>query len=99
MATIHPGLSGRKIGADLEPLAVSPRRACVLLSIGNTRLYQLISNGELVSYQEGRARRITMQSIRARVERLAAAVTTGDAPAAPRRRRRPPKDASAAVSS
>jgi excisionase family DNA binding protein len=81
MATIRPGLTGRKIGADLEPLAVSPRQACVLLGIGNTRLYELIGDGELVSYLEGRARRITMQSIRARVARLAATVASGDAPA------------------
>jgi excisionase family DNA binding protein len=99
MATIHPGVTSRKIGADLEPLAVSPRQARVLLGIGNTRLYQLIANGELVSYQEGRARRITMQSIRARVTRLAAALATDDAPATPRRRGRPPKNANAAVSS
>ena len=67
-----------------EPLAVSPRHACLLLGIGTTRLYQLIGNGELESYRDGRARRITMQSIRRRVERLLAA-------ASPRRRGRPPK--------
>jgi excisionase family DNA binding protein len=98
MMRIHPGLTGPKIGADLEPLAVSPRQACVLLGIGTTRLYQLIGNGELVSYQEGRARRITMQSIRARVARLAAAAATGDAPATPRRPGRPTKNANAAAS-
>src|SRR6516225_3984719 len=69
-----------------EPLAVSPRHACLLLGIGTTRLYQLIGNGELESYRDGRARRITMQSIRRRVERLLAA-----ADASPRRRGRPLK--------
>jgi excisionase family DNA binding protein len=89
MATIRPGLTGRKIGVDLEPLAVSPRQACMLLGIGNTRLYQLIANGELVSYQEGRARRITMQSIRARVASLAApaGAEMGDPVGAPPDRR------------
>jgi len=57
-------------GRDVEPLAVAPRKACALLDIGNTRLYQLLAAGELVSYHEGRARRITMASIRARIARL-----------------------------
>jgi excisionase family DNA binding protein len=98
MATIHPAVTGRKVGANLEPLAVSPRQACVLLGIGNTRLYELIGAGELVAYKEGRARRITMQSIRARFARLTAAVAPSNAAATPPRRGRPPKKANAAVS-
>jgi excisionase family DNA binding protein len=74
MATIRPEVTGRA----LEPLAVSPRQACLLLGVGNTRLYQLIGAGELEAYHEGRARRITMRSIRERVARLAA--TTDDEP-------------------
>ena len=62
---------------DLEPLAVSPRQACWLLGVGNTRLYQLIGAGELVAYKEGRARRVTMASIRARVARLAGVAAAG----------------------
>ena len=64
------GATGRASN-DIEPLAVSPRQACVLLGIGNTRLYQLIGAGELITYHEGRARRVTMASVRARVARLA----------------------------
>jgi excisionase family DNA binding protein len=82
----HPGITGRKVGNDFEPLAVSPRQACALLGIGNTRLYQLIGAGELVSYNEGRARRIVMSSIRERVARLAGASDNGD-PHHPRGRR------------
>jgi hypothetical protein len=41
--------------------------------VGNTRLYELLSAGELESYLDGRARRITMASIRTRVARLVAA--------------------------
>jgi len=63
-------------GKDLEPLAVSPRQACLLLGIGNTRLYELIRDRELVTYHEGRARRITMESIHARLARLVAAGDT-----------------------
>ena len=39
--------SGRTVSEHLEPLAVSPRQACFLLGVGNTRLYQLIGDGEL----------------------------------------------------
>jgi excisionase family DNA binding protein len=70
MPTTHPGVTGRKGGSDLEPLSISPRQACLLLNVGNTRLYQLIREGELTTYHEGRARRITMESVRARVSRL-----------------------------
>jgi excisionase family DNA binding protein len=78
-------------GIDLDPLAVSPRQACRLLAIGNTHLYELIRRGELQSYRDGRARRITMQSIRARVARLAGTASAlSDAPQ-PHRRGRPRK--------
>jgi excisionase family DNA binding protein len=73
MSSLHPGITGR---ADLEPLAVAPRQACVLLSIGNTRLYELLRSGELESYLEGRARRITMQSIHRRITRLLTSAIT-----------------------
>jgi excisionase family DNA binding protein len=89
MPTIH---SDNK--HDLEPLAVTPRQACGLLNIGNTRLYELIAAGELESYHEGRARRITMASIRRRFTQLLAAEGTSKAMAQtvpPRRRGRPPK--------
>ena len=79
---------------DLEPLAVSPRQACRLLNVGITYLYDLINNNELESYLEGRARKITMKSIRARHERQFAgargAIVTTET-AQPRRRGRPRK--------
>ncbi len=79
MASLHPGITGRTDN-HLEPLAVTPRQACVLLGVGNTRLYQLICNGELESYLDGRARRITMRSIHGRIARLlASASATGTA--------------------
>jgi len=57
----------------LEPFSVSPREACRLLSIGTTRLYELLADGELQSYVEGnRARRILLQSIRAYIDRRVA---------------------------
>jgi hypothetical protein len=96
MTPTIPELTGH-VDGELEPLAVSPRQARKLLSIGNTRLYQLMGAGELESYHDGRVRRITMRSIRRRVARLvAAAGATGHAPATPRRRGR--KNANAALS-
>jgi excisionase family DNA binding protein len=89
MRSFHPGVTGRAVSDHLEPLAVSPRHACLLLGVGNTRLYQLIGNGELDTYREGRARRITMESIKRRVARLLAATgaTGTEIEAVPPRRR------------
>ena len=100
MATIHPGVTGRAARKELEPLAVSPRQSCILLDIGTTRLYELINDGELESYLDGRSRKIMMRSIRDRQERLlAAAGATGAArqAAQPRRRGRPRKAANPAA--
>jgi excisionase family DNA binding protein len=99
MATIHSEVTGR---AALEPLAVTPRQACILLSVGNTRLYQLINEGELETYLDGRARRITMDSIRRRIGRLLTGGSASGGPTQaepqPRRRGRPRKaDKAAAV--
>ena len=57
----------------IEPLAVTPREACALLNIGNTRLYHLIGDKQLDSYREGRSRRIPMASIKAYIARCLAA--------------------------
>jgi excisionase family DNA binding protein len=73
METVPPEVTGRAF-YEIEPLAVPPRQACHLLSIGNTRLYELIAAGEIESYLDGRSRRITMASIRTRIARLPANV-------------------------
>lgn len=52
-----------------KPMVVSPRRACHLLSVGLTRLYQLLNAGELQSLHIGRSRRITTASIGAYIDR------------------------------
>jgi excisionase family DNA binding protein len=79
MVPLHPGITGRA-DLHLEPLAVSPRQACVLLNVGNTKLYQLLGSGELESYLDGGARRIPMDSIRRRITMLlASASATGAA--------------------
>jgi excisionase family DNA binding protein len=92
MRTLNPEVTGRALG-DLEPLAVSPRHACRLLSVGNTRLYELIAAGEIESYRDGRSRRITVASIRTRIARLLANVGAPPTspPNAPTRRRGRPR--------
>ncbi len=59
------------ISADdhLEPLVVRPRVAWRLLDCGNAYGYRLIAAGELESYRDGRARKITLESIRRYVMR------------------------------
>ena len=81
--------------AGVEPLVVRPRDACRLLSIGNTRLYEMIGAGELESYRDGRGRRITVESIRRYIARRLAASGASDtetcaAARRPRRRGRAP---------
>jgi len=74
-------MSQHSIGLDDdEPLVVSPRRTCLILGIGTTKLYELLNSGELDSYCEGKARRITMSSIRRRIDRLIAENRMGPVP-------------------
>jgi hypothetical protein len=40
MSTIPSKITGHRIGDKVEPLAVSPRQACHILDVGNTRLYR-----------------------------------------------------------
>ncbi len=54
---------------DDEPLAVSPRRAGLLLSKGLTKIYEAINAGELEAYKDGSSTKITMRSIRVYIER------------------------------
>jgi len=58
-------------------IAVPPREACDLLSVSMSRLYALLRAGELDSYEEGRARRITVASIHAYIARQLAASARG----------------------
>jgi hypothetical protein len=67
----------RGAGHD-EPLVVSPARAKTMLDCGTTRLYELIANGELESFRDGKSRKITVASIKARVARMLAE-SRGDA--------------------
>jgi excisionase family DNA binding protein len=97
MSSLHPGVTGRASGDELEPLAVSPRQACRMLNVGNTYLYELLKRGELENYWEGKSRKITMRSIRARQERQLAAARGAEAAPEPRPRGRPRKTAGSEV--
>jgi excisionase family DNA binding protein len=55
------------------PLAVKPKKACQLLDCGNTRLYELLAQGELVSFKDGNSRKILVTSIRDYIDRRVAA--------------------------
>jgi hypothetical protein len=86
------GHNGGPLLNEIEPLAVSPRVAWHLLGCGNTYGYALIADDELESYLDGRARKITMRSIKAYIaRRLAANRATTEAPLPRRKRGRPRK--------
>ena len=57
------------LGGDIEPLVVKPKVAWRLLGCSNTYGYELLAAGELESYKDGKSRKITMASIKARVAR------------------------------
>jgi excisionase family DNA binding protein len=59
---------------DLErALVVNPRTACLMLSCSHKHLYQLMADGEIESFKCGRARKITVASIKALIARGLAA--------------------------
>jgi hypothetical protein len=60
-------------GYSDERLVVSPRRAQQMLDIGHSRLYELLSGGELQSFEDGKRRKIVVASIRDFVARKLAA--------------------------
>jgi len=70
--------------SDHERLVVRPRRAWHLLDCGTTRLYELLDQGELESFLDGRSRKITVESIRRYIaKRLASADKKNPVPQGP----------------
>jgi hypothetical protein len=63
MATNRPKVTGRAVKIGPEPLLVRPRSAWRMLNCGNTHGYALLKAGELESFLDGRARKITVESI------------------------------------
>jgi len=64
---------------------VPPLEAARLLSLGMTKIYRLMRAGELVSYRDGRARRITTASIH---EHMARRLAEDNAPSSRQKRSR-----------
>jgi excisionase family DNA binding protein len=58
------------------PLVASPNQTMRAIQVSRKKLYELINNGELESYTEGKSRRITVKSINEYVERRLAAEAT-----------------------
>jgi excisionase family DNA binding protein len=52
-----------------ERLLVRPKVACKMLDVGITRLYEMINDGTLEAFKDGAARKITVRSIHAYIER------------------------------
>ena len=52
-----------------SPLLVPPAKAWALLGVSNSTGYELLAEGELESIEIGRARRITIESIRGLIAR------------------------------
>jgi hypothetical protein len=48
---------------DLAPLVVKPKAAWRMLSVSNTRGYELLAAGELDSFRDGRSRKVTVELI------------------------------------
>ncbi len=55
--------------AGTAAIGVKPKKACQMLDCGTTRLYELLAANELVSYKDGRSRKILVSSITAYVKR------------------------------
>jgi excisionase family DNA binding protein len=75
MSIQSTGLGDDEIGS----LVVSPKRACALLDCSRPTLYGMINSRELESYKDGTSRKITVRSIKQRIERkLAEASSMGE---------------------
>jgi excisionase family DNA binding protein len=61
---------------EIDPLAISPKKARALLDVGLTRLYQLIGSGEIDSFRDGKSRKIVFASLKAYIARQIEAEST-----------------------
>jgi hypothetical protein len=81
---------------EVGPLLVKPKTAWKMLGCGNTHGYALLKAGELVSFLDGRSRKITVDSIHRYIaRRIQPTQNNGKNPQL--RRRQPPRKATAAV--
>jgi len=66
-------VDSKRLGDPVGPLVVKPRTACLMLSCSHKRLYQMLGDGQLESFTNGRSRLITVASIRLLIARGLAA--------------------------
>ena len=59
------------MSSRVEPVVVTVADAATMLSVGRSRVYELIARGELASVKLGAARRVTIKSIRQLLARSA----------------------------
>jgi len=74
--------SETSVHAAVEPLVVSPLVAGRMLDRGRKTIYRLMAEGELVSFKDGRSRKITVASIHEHIDRCMAA-SAGSKPKRP----------------
>ena len=53
-----------------SPSFLTRKQVMIFFNIGRTKVDELIKSGELESFKDGSSRRITIESCRARLERL-----------------------------
>jgi excisionase family DNA binding protein len=61
--------NGHVVYSTLRPLCVTVNEAADMLSIGRTKLYQLMNDGVLGTVKVGKSTRVTMESLEAFVMR------------------------------
>lgn len=54
----------------MDKLLLTPEEAAEVLSIGRTKVYALIAEGELVSVRIGNSRRVPLDAVNEFIERL-----------------------------
>jgi excisionase family DNA binding protein len=59
---------------QLEPLSVDIPEACRLTGLGRSKLYELLSNGEIASVKVGKRRLIKVASLRSWLDGLTSAL-------------------------
>lgn len=75
---MHETISVPQVGApSFEPIAVRPKVAARILDVSVAYLYELLARGDLVSYRDGAARKIMVDSLRAYVARRVAEEASG----------------------
>jgi hypothetical protein len=85
-ATTKPARKPRKTSIGVDPLVVRPAEAWRMLGCGPTYGYELLAAGELDSFTDGGARKITVASIKAYIAKKLATSGTAKVRRSPKNR-------------